>query len=97
VDERDERAEVGAADGFGGVECGAAGEDGEPREERLLVAVEELVAPVQGGAERPVPGRCVARACGQQLEPAFEAFEHRVRFELSGSGRGELDRQRETV
>jgi hypothetical protein len=37
VDERGERSEVGAAHGFRGLERGTAGEDGEPREERLLV------------------------------------------------------------
>jgi hypothetical protein len=59
VDERSERGEVGTADRFSRLERGAAREDREPREEPLLVAVEQLEAPVEGGAEPSAvePGR----------------------------------------
>ena len=43
--------EVGVGDLFGGVEGAAAGEDAEGAEDALFVGVEEVVRPVDGGAE----------------------------------------------
>ena len=48
-------AEVGG-DVFGGVQVDAVDEDGEVPEQALLVVGEQLVRPLQGGPQRPVPG-----------------------------------------
>ena len=55
--ERREAVEGRVADGLGRLEREAAGEDREPREQPLLVAIEQAEAPVDRGAERAVaPG-----------------------------------------
>ena len=51
----------------------AAGEDGQPPEERLLRSVEQVVAPGDGVAQRLLAGRQVARAAGQQRQPRAPA------------------------
>ena len=69
-----------AGDGCGTVEREAADEHAEAREERLLVGREEVVAPVDRGAERSVPlGQTRARHRLQQLESAAEPLEDRAR------------------
>ena len=97
VGQRGERDEARVADGLGGLERAAAGEDGERRKQPLLFLVEQVEAPVQSGAEGPVSRGGVARSRGQQLEPALEALEHRLRRDQPGAGGSELDPQRETV
>jgi hypothetical protein len=57
-----EVVEVGLADGFGGLQPAPAGEDREPREQRLLRLVQEPVAPVDRAAERLLARRQVTRA-----------------------------------
>ena len=47
-----------------------------PPEERSLVLGEEVVAPGDRGAERPLALREVPSAAGQQLQPVLEEFEH---------------------
>ena len=54
VEERGQRVEVRLADRLGVVERAAAAEDGEPGEELLLAAVEEVVAPRDRRAQRRV-------------------------------------------
>ena len=71
--------------GLLGDELGAAqretpDEDGEAREELLLLRVEELVAPVDRRAQRPLAlGQTGTRHRLQQLEPAAEPLEDRAR------------------
>ena len=99
VDQRREPGEdvLAAADGLGGVERAAAGEDGEAREERLLVRAEQVVAPVDRRAERLLAGGQVARAAGEEVEALLEPREQRLRREqLRARGR-ELDRERQPV
>ena len=64
---------VAAADRLGGLERAAADEDGEAREQRLLVGAEQLVAPVDRRAQRLLALGQVARAAGEELEAAARA------------------------
>ena len=98
----DQRREAGqdaraAADRLGGLERAAADEDGEPREERLLVRPEQRVAPVDRRAQRLLARGQVARAAGEQVEALLEPGEQRLRREqLRARGR-QLDRERQAV
>ena len=68
LDERLQRVEVGVCHLLGGFECAAASEDGEAGEELLLLAGEELVAPLDRGSQRLLAGIGVAAAL-EQVEP----------------------------
>jgi hypothetical protein len=60
---------------FPGLHCPSSGEDGEPGEERLLLSVQEPVAPVKGSAQGLVAGSSVARPFhehGQALREPFK-------------------------
>ena len=61
---------IGVADRGGGREREAADEDGQAVEERLLVRVEQVVAPGDGVAHRLQAGRLIARPAGQQRQRA---------------------------
>src|SRR5436305_4515179 len=61
VHERRERVELRLADLLDRRERGAAGKDGETAEQRLLVVAEEVVAPLDRCAQRPLAFWCVAR------------------------------------
>ena len=78
VDERCEHVEVGAAHGFGRIQPELARKDAQTGEEILLLVVQELVAPGERVTQRPMPGRLVARAAGQQLEAVAQPVQHRV-------------------
>ncbi len=72
-------------------------EDGEAREERLLVGAEQVVAPVDRRAERLLARGQVAWAAGEEVEALLEPGEQRLRREQLRAGGGELDREREAV
>ena len=60
--------------------------------------VQEVVAPLDRGAQRPVPlGQAGAGLRLQDLEPRAEALEDVARREQLDSRGGELERQREPV
>ena len=69
----------------------------EPREQPLILRFEQVVAPVDGTAQRPLPLRQVARARRQQAQPVAQPLCHRGRREQPDPGRRELDRQRQAV
>ena len=97
VDERCQHVEVGAAYGFGRIQPELAREDAQTGEELLLLIVQELVAPGQGGTQRPMPGGLVARAAGQQLEAVAEPVEHRFGREHVDASGSQLDRERQPI
>ena len=98
VGERGDAVErLEAADGLGGVEREAAGEDAELGEQPLRRRVEQVVAPVDRAAQRLLAARDVARAGAEEVEPAREAVEDRGGGEDLAAGGGELDRQRQAV
>ena len=67
-----ERVEICVADRLRRLERAAAREDGEPREEPLLVLVEQLVAPLDRRAQRLL-ARVDAAAGLEQVEPSARA------------------------
>jgi hypothetical protein len=83
--------------GLGGVQRPAAGEHPEPPEERLLCLAEEVVAPGDRIAQRPLAGGQVARAAGQRQPPIAQPGQQRRRREDPALGGGQLDRQRQPV
>ena len=72
LDERLDQIERAVANGLDHVESGTAGEHGEPREEPLLVWLEQLVAPVDRRSKRLLAVGNVTRASGQQIEPLVQ-------------------------
>ena len=96
VQERLERRQIGVAHGLGGLEGAACREDGQPGEERLFGGPEEVVGPLDRGAERRVALVGVAGP-PRQVEPVAQRLERRVRSEQLRSRGGELDGQREPV
>ena len=96
VSDVDAEIAVGIRDGPGGVGGPAAGEDGEPGEEPALFRGEQVVAPGDGAAQRPLALGLVARPA-REVEAPAEPLEDRRRAHDPDAGRGELDRQREAV
>jgi hypothetical protein len=64
LEEAAESLRCGFADRLSGFECAAAGEDGEAAEITLLFLIEQVVAPLNGGAEGLLAGGEVVRAAG---------------------------------
>ena len=75
VDERMERVEVGCANTLGGGEVEAAGEDGEPAEEFLLVVAEQAVAPLDRRSEGALTFGRIGSTPREDRESEVEACE----------------------
>ena len=70
----------------------AADEDAEAREESLLLRAEEVVTPLDRGAQRPVPpGQACAGLGPQDLEPYAETPEDLLRREQLDAGGSEFE------
>ena len=72
-------------------------EDREPVEHPLLGLREQLVAPVDGGAQRLLPFVGGAGAGGEQGEPVREPLGHLDRRQRRDPGGGELEGERDAV
>ena len=96
-DQAVERVQSGGGDRLGRLDGRAAGEHREPREAALLVVAEQLVAPVDSGAQRLLARGCVARARARRAERGIEAVGDLGRRQQSAAGGRELDRQRQPV
>ena len=87
-----------AGDGLRAVQREAPDKDAEAREERLLLRAEEVVAPLDRCAQRPVPrGHAGTRLGLQDVESHAEALEDVARREQLDSSGGEFECQREPV
>ena len=78
------------------VERRAAAEHRQPREERLLVVAEQVVAPGDRRPQRGVALVGVAAAL-EEIEPLPDPLEQLLRAEQLDPRGGELDREREPV
>ena len=74
-DERLQGVEIRAGDPLRRLEGAAAGEDGQAGEEALLSARQQVVAPLDRGAQRLLARLCVA-ATLQQVEALGETFQY---------------------
>src|SRR5207344_150353 len=100
VDQRPKALQDGGVDAaysLSRLERPAACEHAELREERLGILLEQVVAPVEGHAQRLLMLRCVPSAAGEEREPIRQPPEERGRRKEFGSRRRELDRKRQTV
>ena len=79
-------------DGLDGFECTATDEDREAPEEALLLFIQEIVAPLDGVAQRLLAGGQVLCSTCQDLEPVREALEQRLWWQQFDAGRGQLNR-----
>ena len=87
-----ERAHV-----LGDVQGSTAREHGQPREHPPRVLVEEVVAPFDGSAERPLALGQVPAAAREEPEPVVEPPRDPARAEEPDARGGELDRERQPV
>ena len=89
---------------------GASSRDGlgrlqrEPRRERrdraeypLLAVIQQPVAPLHRGRQRPLPRRCRPVPAGQQREPVIDPVQQPRHAQRLHPRRGQLDRQRHPV
>ena len=91
-----EVAERGA-ERLGQAEPEAARAHAQPAQHPALVVVEEVVAPLDRGQQRLLARQRGARPAGEQPEALAEIVGDPLRRELSATGRGQLDRQRDPV
>jgi hypothetical protein len=75
VEEGGDLVEVGPADGFCGVEGEGAAEDRQAAEGGLRVGVEEVVAPLNGGAQGALTLGQVVGAAGEERQRGVEALQ----------------------
>ena len=104
VDERAEQVEdlvgvhaVAGAHRLDRVERRAGGEHGEPPGEPPLGLAQEVPAPVDDRAQRPLTARRGAAAPGEQAEAVVQAVGELLERHRPQPGGGELDRQRQAV
>ena len=86
-----------ADDTLDGLQLEAAAEHGELLEDDLFGRVEEVVAPVESGADRVMASVRSPPGTAEEIEAVVEACREVGEPERADSGRGELDRQREAV
>ena len=87
----------GPGDRLGGVQGERAREDRQPPEYPPLILVEQLIAPVHGRRQRPLPGCRRPVTAGQQHESVIQPLQQLREAQRLGPGRGQLDRQRHPV
>ena len=75
----------------------AAHKDGEPAEEALFLCRQQVVAPLQGVAQRLLAGGQVLRSSRQDLEPVREPLQQRLGRQEFAAGCGQFDGQRQAV
>ncbi len=104
VDERREQRErvgrcniVARTDRCDALERKGDREDTQPPEQGLFLRVEQVVAPVDDTAHRPVTRRCEAVATRKYREPVFDPARQFRDRHRPRARRGEFDRERETV
>lgn len=96
VNERLERVKARVADSLGRRESAPSDEDREPREDPLLVVVQEVVRPGDRRTQRLLAAVGVS-ATAQQVEALPQALDELPRREHTRSRGGQLDCQRQVV
>src|SRR5260221_9031628 len=81
----------------GGRHCEAASEDCQATQHHALGFGEQLVAPVHGRPQGPMPRRCRAITAGEEAETVVEPGCKFLYPKGRGARRRKLDRQRDTV
>ena len=97
VDDLAARDRAAGADVLGRLEGEAAGEDRQPAEEQALLAVEQVVAPLDGGAQGLLARARGAAAGGEDVEAVAQAGGDLLEREGGDARRGQLDGQRHAV
>ncbi len=85
------------ADSGGGLKRTASHKDGEPAEEALLLFCQQVIAPLEGVAQRLLAGGQIACATGEDIQAAREAFEQRLWREQFDTSCRQLNGQWQTV
>ena len=88
---------ITAADLLGRVQARSAGEHREPAQDQPFGVGEQLPAPVDHRAQRPVMRQRGAAAAGQQAEPVVEPVGELIKGHGAQPGCGEFDGQRYPV
>ena len=88
---------VAGADPLGRFQARPAGEHREPAQDHPFGVGEQLPAPVDHRAQRPVPRQRGTATAGQQAEPVVETVGELIEGHGAQPGRGQFDRQRHPV
>ena len=91
--ERLQHIEVSAADFLGSFQRGSSWEDREADKELLLTRRQQVVGPLDSGAQRLLAGIAIGASL-QEVEPLGEALPNLVGAEHARTCRRQLDRQR---
>ena len=95
--QRFDGAQVDAEDILGRLERASAGEDGQPREGRLLLFVKQRVAPIECRAKGLLPWRRIPRSADKDRQRIVQAPDDLLGSEQRRVRRGEFDGQGHTV
>jgi hypothetical protein len=82
---------------LGRLERPTAGEHRQTGEQPSFSGIEQLVAPVDRGMERPLAGGDVPGSCGEDRQASLQPVEDRRRAQILHPCGGELDPQRQAV
>ena len=85
------------ADALGRVQLEPAGEHRQPRPQQPLGRAAQLIAPLDRGPQRLLPGRPGAAAPGQQAQPVAQPGVDLLRGQHRQPRRGQLDGQRQPL
>ena len=97
VDDLPARDGAAGAHVLGRLQGEAAGEDAQAAEEHALLAGEQLVAPLDRGAQRLLARARRAAAGGEDVEAVAQARRDLIQRQGRHAGRGQLDGQRHAV
>ena len=97
VDDVDAEIVLRVGHGLGRLERAPADEDRDPAEQPLLRFVEQVVAPGDRAPQRLLAFGQIARAAGQDLQPALESSQHRRGRQRLDARRRQLEGQRQPV
>src|SRR5260370_7762890 len=86
-----------STDRLDGLEGAATDKDGEPPEEPLLIGVEQLIAPLDGPAQRLLPRWCVAYTTRQHRQSPAQPSEQRWWRQQFDAGGGQFNGQRQAI
>ncbi len=97
VDDLATRDGAAGAHLLGGLQREAAREDGQAAEEHALLAGEQVVAPLDGGAQGLLAGARRAAAAGEDVEAVAQSRRDLVERQRRHARRGQLDGQRHAI
>ena len=86
-----------AGNHLGRIQRAAPGKHRQVRKQAFLIGIEQVVAPIDGTAQRLLAYGQIPRAASQQLQTGFQPRQHRLGGQDLDAGRGQLDGERQAI